>query len=90
MECDDECAVKKLEMLKQQVLVMEQKKKEEELKNQRELAKYQKVIEGKKKIKEKKVVEGNLQKGFLRNSWVGLTTVGSVLLAVVVFFYILQ
>lgn len=80
--CDEICAQKKEEQLKTKNAAEEKKAKEEEEKNRKELEKYQKLFEGKRKIKDRKTLEQEEQISFLKQYWVLLVTVFMVPLAV--------
>ncbi|XP_017781549.1 PREDICTED: NF-X1-type zinc finger protein NFXL1 [Nicrophorus vespilloides] len=80
LECDEVCAEKKLEERKLKDLENEKRKKEEEIKNQKELEKYEKMMQGKKKSKERKNVEIVEQKSFMQKYWMFI--VGFVVVAI--------
>lgn len=69
IKCDDVCIHKKIEDKKLKELENEQKKKEEELKNKKELEKYEKIFQGKKKHKERKTFREVEEKSFFQKFW---------------------
>ncbi|CAH1115827.1 unnamed protein product [Psylliodes chrysocephalus] len=75
VECDEICEVKKEETRKIREAAEEQKRKEEEIKNKKELEKYQKIFEGKKKNRERRRHEDEVEDGFIKKYWVILVAV---------------
>ncbi|XP_008191258.2 NF-X1-type zinc finger protein NFXL1 [Tribolium castaneum] len=86
VECDEICNRKKEEDRKQQELINEQKRKEEELKNERELAKYKKIFESKKRTRDRRAYEEEEEVTFIKKYWFLITTFTAVVLSAVVFF----
>ncbi|XP_022903190.1 NF-X1-type zinc finger protein NFXL1 [Onthophagus taurus] len=64
VNCDDVCNEKKAEAEQLKATEIEQMKKEEAIKNRKELEKYEKMFHGKKKYKEKKVRNEIDERGF--------------------------
>lgn len=87
VECDDNCFQKKEEERKQQELINAEKKREEELKNEKELAKYNRLFEGKKKNRDRRQHEEEQETTFLQKYWVLISSCSLFLLATV-FFYL--
>lgn len=65
VECDEVCLQKQEEEKKKRQLLEEQKKREEEIKNKRELEKYEKIFQPKKKTKERRVRGNQDERSFL-------------------------
>lgn len=65
VKCDEICALKLEEERKKNEILEEQRKKEEELKNKKELEKYEKMFQQKKKNKERKVRNYDDERSFL-------------------------
>lgn len=69
VECDETCLSKKQEEKKLKELENEQLKKEEELRNQRELEMFQKKFNSKKRSKDRKQQEEIEEKSIVRQFW---------------------
>lgn len=65
VNCDETCEQKKREEETIRRIELKQKIKEEEVRNQKELEKYEKMFQGKRKNKERKIREKTETKGFL-------------------------
>lgn len=70
IECDETCSAKKEEQRKIREAQEEQKRKDEEVRNQKELEKYQKMFEGKKKTRDRRIYEEEKQENFIKKYWI--------------------
>ncbi|CAH1179658.1 unnamed protein product [Phaedon cochleariae] len=80
VECDEICLKKKEEDRKIREAAEEQRRVEEELKNKKELEKYQKMFEGKKKQRDRRSMEDEEQIGFVKKYWISMICSISVIL----------
>ncbi|KAJ3662166.1 hypothetical protein Zmor_006522 [Zophobas morio] len=74
VECDEVCAQKKSEERRLQQIVSEQKRREEELRNEKELAKYKKLFENKKKGRERRLYDEIEEVSFIKKYWFIITS----------------
>jgi len=86
VECDEVCLEKQAEEKKLKTLEKEQKKKEEELKNQKELEKYEKKFQGKKRTKERKIVNQSEEQSLLQKYW--LIVVSGIVLIIAAYVFV--
>lgn len=85
VNCDVECAKKNEEKLRIQKAMEEQKAKEQEEKDKRELERYQKMFEGKKKFKDRKMKEAEEKISFFGRYWAVLVSMFLVPLAISIY-----
>lgn len=83
INCDEMCEQKKKEEKKQHELESEAKKKEEELRNAKELEQFQKKFQTKKKYKDKKINCDREEQSFLKKYWIIFTALLVVILAAI-------
>lgn len=85
VECDQTCMQKIAEEKEMKALENERKRKEEELNNLRELEKYEKKFQGKRRTKERRVVDEVDESSMLAKYWFVVAVPGVVI--VVAFIY---
>ncbi|XP_066250881.1 NF-X1-type zinc finger protein NFXL1 [Euwallacea similis] len=85
VKCDEVCLQKQAEDKKKRDVEDEIRKKEEDLKNQKELEMYQKKFAGKKKNREKKIYADEDNGGFIGRYWVALISLFIIVTSVIVY-----
>lgn len=88
IECDEVCKLNQEQVKKVREIELEAKRKEEELRNAKELEEYQKKFQGRKKYKEKRRHDETEEKSFLKKYWMFI--LASFALAFAVYFTTLQ
>ncbi|XP_050511644.1 NF-X1-type zinc finger protein NFXL1 [Diabrotica virgifera virgifera] len=87
--CDEVCEAKKEENRKLRQAAEEQKRIEEEAKNKKELEKYQKMFEGKKKSKERRRYDDEVEDSFIKKYLYVILAVLFLVISGVVYFALL-
>lgn len=87
--CDEVCARKLQDEKRLKDLEDEQKKKEEEMKNLKELEKYEKKFQGKKRTKERRTYNHLEEQSFLRKYLLIIVAIVIILIAVITYFVVL-
>ncbi|XP_056634026.1 NF-X1-type zinc finger protein NFXL1 [Diorhabda sublineata] len=80
--CDEICEIKKEENKKLKAAAEEQKRLEEEARNKKELEKYQKMFEGKKKNRERRRCEDEVEDGILKKYWYIIVSILFIIISV--------
>lgn len=88
VECDETCVKKQEEEKKLKDKEDEIRKKEEDLKNKIELEKFEKKFQGKRRYKEKRIVNEFDNRSFVQKHWLAILSL-SMLIISVVFYYLL-
>lgn len=79
VECNEICLQKIAEEKETRALENERKRKEEELNNLRELEKYEKKFQGKRRTKERRIVDEADEKSILAKYWFVVAVSGIVI-----------
>lgn len=79
VECDNACLQKIAEEKEMKALESERKRKQEELNNMRELEKYEKKFQGKRRTKERRVVDEVDERSMLAKYWFVVAVPGVVI-----------
>ncbi|KAF5270987.1 hypothetical protein FQR65_LT05337 [Abscondita terminalis] len=88
VKCDEVCQEKQREEKKARDLANERKRKEEELKNKIELEKYEKLLHGKKKSKERRVINQTEEVLLIRKYWMVAVSLVVVVVGVYFMFFV--
>ncbi|XP_054277093.1 NF-X1-type zinc finger protein NFXL1-like [Macrosteles quadrilineatus] len=84
IECDQVCQEKEVQELQKRLKEEEEKRLQEELRNKEELEKFEKKMSGKKKHREKKIVDEKPEVSLLARHWLVVSAVVAVGVAVTI------